>query len=140
MYIDLTMKAIVLTKAEMKEALTYGTQKYENLQAARRDYPGFKTVEEKTKRNKSDFSNLDMKTIKAYVENHGSDEQKEKFSFISKRTINKDGEYCEAQPFFKIKEWFLREFPEIKQARKDYREKVLKIYEAAEAKAEALAA
>lgn len=140
MYIDEMKKAVVLTKAEMKKAMVVGSDEYKLLQMARRDYPGFKTVEEKTKKNKSDFSNLDMKTIRSYVEKHGSDEQKECFAFISKRTINEDGEYCEAQPFFKIKEWFLNEFPEIKQTRKDYREKVLEIYEAAEAKAEAMAA
>ena len=42
-----------------------------------------------------------------------------------------------AESFFQIKKWFLEEFSELKQARKEYREKVQKIYEAAEAKAAA---
>ena len=137
MTINEKKKAIVLTKAEMKDAKIVGSEMYNMLQMARRDYPGFKTVEEKSKRNKVDFAGLNMKTIKAYVEKNGSDEQKETLVFISKKTVDEDGNYHEAQSFFQIKSWFLNEFPEIKKQRKAYREKVQKIYEEAEAKAAA---
>ena len=56
------------------------------------------------------------------------------FAFISKRTISEDGEYCEPQSFFSIKQWFLNEFPEFKESRKEYRQKIVSIYEAASAK------
>ena len=98
------------------------------LQTARRDYPGFKTVEEKTKRSNRDFANINMAFIKEYVEKKGNRDQNEHLEFITKRHIGEDGEYCEAQPFFKIKEWFLASFPELKAERKAYREKVLEIY------------
>ena len=139
MKINEKKNAIELSKAEMKEATIVGSEMYRLLQEARRDYPGFKTVQEKTKRNTSDFSSLDMKTIRLYVAKHGTDEQKKAFAFISERTITEDGEYHEAQSFFEIKKWFLNEFIEIKKARKDYREKIQNIYKAAEAKAEAAA-
>ena len=137
MTINYEKKAIELTTAEMKEAKKYGSDMYNDLREARNDNPGFRVVEVKVKKSKNDFSDLNMKTIKAYVEKHGSDEQKEHFEFISKKTITEDGEYVEAQSFFQIKKWFLEEFSELKQARKEYREKVQKIYEAAEAKAAA---
>ncbi len=137
---NLTKKTIELTKAEMKAAMTYGNPEYDALQAIRRDYPGFRVVEEKTKRGKSEFASLDMKTISAYVEKRGDESQKQSFAFISKKTVDENGEYHEAQSFFEIKKWFLNEFPEIKQQRKDYRQKVQEIYRAAEAKAEAAAA
>lgn len=137
MNINFNNTRIELTTAEMKEATKYGSEMYHSVMAARRDNPGYRVVEIKAKKAKSDFANLDMKTIKAYVEKHGTEEQKEHFSFISKRSIGEDGEYCEAQPFFLIKQWFLNEFPEIKQGRKDYREKVQRIYEAAATKAAA---
>ena len=135
MTINFAVRSIELTAAEMKEAQKYGSDMYKELCAARRDNPGFKVVEVKAKKSKSDFADLNMKTIKAYVEKHGDDEQKEHFAFISKRRITEDGEYVEAQSFFEIKKWFLSEFSELKKARKEYREKVQKIYEAAEAKA-----
>lgn len=137
MTINFSARSIELTTAEMKKAQKYGSDMYKELCAARKDFPGFEVVGVKAKKSKNDFSDLNMKTIKAYVEKHGSDEQKEHFEFISKKTITEDGEYVEAQSFFQIKKWFLEEFSELKQARKEYREKVQKIYEAAEAKAAA---
>ena len=139
MTINYNNNTIELTTAEMKEAQKYGSDMYNMVREARIDNPGFKVKEVKTKKSKNDFSDLNLKTIKAYVEKRGSDEQKANFKFISQKTINEDGEYVEAQSFFEIKKWFLNQFPELKKARKDYREKVQKIYEAAEAKAEAVA-
>ena len=134
MKINMKDSKIELTTAETKNAFTFGTKEYKNLQTARRDYPDFEVVTISTKRNRNDFSDLDMKTIRAYVAAHGTDEQKEHFAFISKRTIDEDGAYCEPQPFFKIKEWFLATFPEIKAERKAYREKVQAILDEAKAK------
>ena len=134
MTINFKNNTIELSKTEMNEAKQYGSDMYKSVMAARRDNPGFRVVEIKSKKAKADFANLDMKTIKAYVEKYGSVEQKENFATISKRTVDEDGEYCEAQPFFKIKSWFLNEFPEIRKIRKDYREKVISIYDAAAAK------
>ena len=128
---NINKKTIELTKSEMKSAMTFGSKEYEDLQAIRRDYPTFRVVEIKAKRNTSDFANLNMDSIAKYVRAHGTDEQKENFALISKRSIDEDGEYCEPQPFFKIKAWFLNEFPEIKEARKEYRQKVVSIYDAA---------
>lgn len=137
MFVNFACGTIELTKSQMNEAMKYGSEMYNAVMAARRDNPGFRVVEIKAKKAKSDFSNLNLKTIASYVEKNGTDEQKKNFALISKRTIGEDGEYCEAQPFFQIKAWFLAEFPEIKQSRKDYREKIQSIYEAAAAKAAA---
>ena len=134
MNINFNNSTIELTKSEMSEASKYGSEMYNAVMAARRDNPGYRVVEIKVKKAKSDFANLDLKTIASYVEKHGNDEQKKNFAFISKRTIDEDGEYCEAQPFFLIKQWFLNEFPEIKQGRRAYREKVQNIFESAAAK------
>ena len=131
MNINFNNSTIELTKSEMSEASKYGSDMYNAVMAARRDNPGYRVVEIKAKKAKSDFANLNLKTIASYVEKNGTDEQKKHFAFISKRTIDEDGEYCEAQPFFQIKSWFLAEFPEIKRARKDYRERVQKIFESA---------
>ncbi len=130
----MTSASIELTAAKAKEAFTFGTDAYKDLQAARRDYPDFKVVTIKAKRNRNDFSDLNMNAIRAYVAAHGTDEQKEHFAFISKRTIDEGGAYCEPLPFFQIKEWFLGTFPEIKAERKAYREKVQAILDEAKRK------
>lgn len=140
MTINFASQVIELTSAEMKKAQQYGSAMYNQVREARIDFPSFKVVEvQKTKKSKSDFGDLNMKTIKAYVEKHGTEEQKNAFAVISKCHINKKGESVMDESFFEIKKWFLNEFSELKQARKDHREKVKEIYEAAEAKAEAVA-
>ena len=130
MKINMSKKTIELTKAEMKGASEFGTKFYKNLQSARHDYPDFRVVEIKRKKNTSYHSNIDMKYIKDYVEKHGSDEQKADFTLISKRSVGSDSEICRTQSFFRIKSWFLNEFPEIKDTHK----KIISIYEAAASK------
>lgn len=132
---NLNNKTIELTKTEMNAAMTYGTEAYRALQEMRRDYPGFRVVELKPKKNKADFAELNMKTIRAYVAKNGSEAQKSAFEFISKRTVDEDGEYHEPQSFFNIKKWFLDEFPEVKAQRRDYRKMLQTIYDDAAAKA-----
>ena len=139
MTINYNNNTIELTTAEMKEAQKYGSDMYNMVREARIDNPGFKVKEVKTKKTKNDFSDLNLKTIKTYVEKNGTEDQKKDFKFLTTKTVTEDGEYHEAQSFFEIKKWFLNQFPELKKARKDYRKKVQKIYEAAEAKAEAVA-
>ena len=54
---NLNNKTIELTKTEMNAAMTYGTEEYRALQEMRRDYPGFRVVELKPKKNKTfDFN------------------------------------------------------------------------------------
>lgn len=66
MTINYEKKAIELTTAEMKEAKKFGSDMYKMVCEVRRDYPNFEVKEVKTKKSKSDFSDLNMKTIKAY--------------------------------------------------------------------------
>ena len=133
MRINPSNSSIELSAAEAKKAYTFGTREYRNLQAARRDYPDYEVVTNKSTRNHNDFSDLTLKSISSYVQKNGSEEQKEHFAFISKRTIDEDGAYCEPLPFFQIKSWFLDTFPEIKQERADYRKKVQAILDEAKA-------
>ena len=66
MKLNYNAKTIELTSTEMKNAMNYGSDAYNALQAARRDYPNFKVVEVKSKRNKNDFSDAGvMKTVVA---------------------------------------------------------------------------
>lgn len=134
MTINFNKKTIELSKSEMKEAKIFGSEMYNDLQTARKDYPKFKVVELKAKKSKAILSTLDMNSITEYVERHGTDEQKNNFNLISKSSISESGEYVKAQSFFKIKAWFLNEFPEIKQWYKVRDDKITNIYEAAASK------
>ena len=76
MKINPSAAVVELSAAEAKKAFTFGTREYRNLQAVRRDYPDFEVVTISTKKNRNEFSDLDMKAIRAYVEVNGTDEQK----------------------------------------------------------------
>lgn len=137
MTINFANNCIELTTSEMKNAMTFGSSEYNDLQKARHDYPTYRVVEKKIK-NKSDFSKLTMKTIKAYVEKHGSDKQKNDLKLMTQTDVDMEtGEYMEAESFFTIKAWFLNTFPELKTQRAKHRKKVQEILQDAAQKAAA---
>ena len=139
MTINFEKKAIELSKTEMSNASKYGSQQYIDLMNARRDNPGFREVEIKTKKTKTPLDRLNMATIKAYVKANGTTEQKQKFLKISTPTITDEGIYCPAESFFEIKKWFLVEFPQYKAALDSYNNEIIRIYDAIDAKIAAAA-
>lgn len=127
MVTNFNANCIELTTAEMKKAMIFGSDEYKALQEARRDYPNYRVVEKKIK-NKSEFGKFTMKTIKAYVEKHGSDKQKNDLEIMTQKGVDMEtGEYMEAASFFAIKGWFLNTFPELKAQRAEHRQKVQEI-------------
>lgn len=134
MFINETKKAIEMSAAEYKAAMTYGTEEYKALREIRNDYPGFKPVEVKVKKGKTALDTLDMKAIKAYVKANGSSEQKADFLRISTPHITDEGVYIAAESFFEIKKWFLAQFPEYKAALEDHEAEILRIFDAVDAK------
>ena len=134
MTINFNKNTIELTTAEMNDAKKYGSEAYKNLMDARRDNPGYRVVEVKAKRTKTALDSIDMKMIKSYVKDHGSEEQKREFLRLTTPTITEDGLYMEAQSFFVVKKWFLAEFPQVKDACQKHIEAVREINDAIDAK------
>ncbi len=134
MNINFNKNTIELTTAEMNEAKKYGSQAYMDLMGARRDNPGYRVVEVKAKRTKTALDSIDMKMIKSYVKDHGSEDQKREFLRLTTPTITEDGLYMEAQSFFVVKKWFLAEFPQVKDVCQKHIEAVREINEAIDAK------
>lgn len=130
MTIDFSSNSIMLTSSEMNEAKKYGSQAYMDLMGARRDNPGYRIVEVKAKRTKTALDSIDMKMIKSYVKDHGSEDQKREFLHLTTPTITEDGLVMEAQSFFVVKKWFLAEFPQVKDACQKHIEAVREINEA----------
>ncbi len=115
MFVNVETRTIEMSKEFAKAAKLFGSPEYKDLQEARRDYPGFAVVEKKAKRNNAEFSRLDMKTIKAYVDKKGTEEQKTEFKELTEKKIDEDGFEIGGASFFEVKAWFLNSFPELKQ-------------------------
>jgi hypothetical protein len=131
MTINTKKRTIEISSKENKDAVQVGSEKYQLLQTARKDYPGFTVVIKKATRKKDEFAWLTKDAISNYVSKYGTDEQKENYSILCLTGLDEKGHYYEAQPFFKIKKWFLKEFPGIKSNQ----ETISNIYKAAAEKA-----
>ena len=136
MTINYSLRSLELSATEWSEAMTFGTPAYNALQTAKRDNPGFQVVKPKAKKSNADFARLTAKSIKRYVEANGSDEQKANDRTLTTRTIDAFGTIYEPAKFMKVKSWFLKEFPQVKDELVAHRAKVQAILDEAEAKAE----
>ena len=133
MFVKEDRRVIEMSAAEYKAAMTYGTEEYKALRELRQEYPGFKTSVAKAK-NPKVKDKLTLKDLKAYVKDHGSDEQKAHFETIAFPRYTEEGMIIAAQSFFEIKQWFYAEFPEYKKALEDHEAAVNAIFKAVEAK------
>ena len=118
-------RTIELTKVFANKAKKFGTMEYKDLQIVRNDYPEYKVVIKSTSRRKSGFKGLTYEYMEKYIKDHKS-ELLEDFYTLRGRDAN--GEKIEDSfdnnaSYGEVKEWFLNEFPAIK----DYLERINKI-------------
>jgi hypothetical protein len=129
-------RTILVSKEYYKEACVYGTDAYECLKGAQRDFPKFKVVV-KTVKNKSEFKNIDTDFMIAYISAH-DDEQKSiraKYDILCGNAEGEDGKLGRVS-FFELKEWFLNTFPEIKDTVKAAKKRSASLLEEARVNAE----
>lgn len=123
-------RTIEMTKKFANASKRYGSREYEDLQAARRDYPTYKVVTRSTKRKKDSFKGLDL----AYMENYIKTHEKENTAILidfyklcgkdeNGKAIKIDNKVIEHASYGEIKKWFLKQYPIFKE----YTENVDKI-------------
>ena len=134
MFINEKSKSIEMNAKEYDLAMTYGTEEYHALREIRNDYPGFAAEIVSVKKPVKVKDKLNMKTIKAYVKAHATDDQKAEFENIAFPHITDEGVYIEAQSFFQIRKWFYAQFPEYKKAVDDYQTMIDGIFKEVENK------
>ena len=114
MKIRTASRTIELTKKEMTAASRFGTNEYRNLQAARRDYPGFEvvTVTRKVKTTRETYKGLTYAYMEKYIQLH-DDEQKSvwtEYMILRGTPINPADEIPRAYTYNEMKKWFLDKF------------------------------
>lgn len=123
-------RTIEMTKKFANAAKRYGSREYEDLQAARRDYPRYKVVTRSTKRKKDSFKGLTFDYMENYIKNH----EKENAAILNKfyqlcgkdengDTIKINNNVVEHVSYGEIKKWFIKQYPIFKE----YTENVNKI-------------
>ena len=106
--IDRENSRIVMDRAFAKASEIVGSEEYNMLQTARRDYPTYSVVRRKIKRNpnKECYKGLTYE----YMENYIMTQCKERLEeYMEMRLISE----CHSVRYPTIKKWFLCAFPEV---------------------------
>ena len=130
-------RTIEITKKFANEAKRYGTQEYEDLKAARADFPRYRVVVKSSGKKADCFKGLTYDYMKSYITKKIADRAKEiekandpeaknefeeilkKFYTLCGKTEDgKDQEFAATATYGEIKKWFLDQFSELKIQRK----------------------
>lgn len=115
-------KTIEMTKKFANASKRYGSREYEDLQAARKDYPTYKVVTRSTKRKKDSFKGLNLAYMENYIKTHEKENTATLIDFYKlcgKDEVGNKLELEEAECYGKIKKWFLNQYPVFENYRKD---------------------
>lgn len=122
MTINYTNKTIEMTKAEEKAASKYGSDMYNDLKAARADFPTFRVVVKATPKKKGSFKGLTYDFMEQYISEHDeTGEIKKEFDLLR----GKVDEFTTPATYGQIKKWFLAKYPAL-TAGKEEAENILK--------------
>jgi hypothetical protein len=133
---NLYTKKIEMTKNEAKAAGKIGSEKFEELRQYMAMYPGYEIQIKAPVKRKSEFSKLDYKYMKNYIQKHDDDNGTIMAEFneliaLDKKNKVEGSEHLEAAGYLDVKKWFLAKFPEIKQYKEEHQKKIEKILAAA---------
>lgn len=106
--IDRDNNTIIMDRAFAKASAIVGSEEYNMLQTARRDYPTYTVVRRKIKRNpnKECYRGLTYEYMEKYIRTHCQERLPE---YMEMRLISE----CHSVRYPTIKKWFLKAFPEI---------------------------
>jgi hypothetical protein len=115
--INYTKKALEISKDFSKKASIFGSEAYNELKAAKKDFPTFRvSVKQAPKRKLED--RISMNDITMYVKEKSGENSKEMNTLkdLRGKSIKDAGGILKAEEsanFIKIKQWFFDTYPEI---------------------------
>ena len=106
---------IEMNKAFEKASCIIGSEEYNQLQQARRDYPTYKVVTVTRQSKSTSYKGLDFAFMEMYIEKH---DDEEKNIMASCKMLRAQGEEFEdtdikSESFLTIRAWFLEQYPEV---------------------------
>lgn len=110
--IDYANRQIIMDRTFAWNAKIVGSEEYNLLQTARRDYEGFHVITRTIRRNekKECYRGLTYDYMERYILTHDNAEERMK-EFNELRLIAE----CHSKRYPVIKKWFLQQYPEIAQ-------------------------
>ena len=114
--IDFAKEQIIMDRTFAQKVTDTSSAEYRHLQEVRRDYPDYKVVLRKIKKNpnKETYKGLTYDYMKDYILTHEDDEKALEVlaEFSEMRQISRC--HSQAKRYPVIKNWFLEKYPEIK--------------------------
>lgn len=114
--INYTNSSIIITKNFEKAAQIFKSKEYNELKAARDEFPGF-TISTKNnpKSTKSQYKGLDYNYMEKYIASHDNEEKTIMKDYLDLRGKSEAAKNALANSasYGEIKEWFLDTYPEI---------------------------
>ena len=104
---------IVITKSFAKKAEAFGSTEYEELKAAKNDFPNFKVVIRKTSK-KDSLKGLNYDFMKQYIMRHEG-EDSDTMAEFTKMTV-RDEDNLATLSYGEVKKWFLEQYPTVAKA------------------------
>ena len=122
MYINEKNRSIEMSKKFAKAACKFGTDEYNDLQIARRDYPGFKvvTITRQAPAKKDSYKGLTYEYMEKYIKAHDDENESIMNEYMDMRGLSDDAKAALADPlsYYEVKCWFLKKFPAIAEFHK----------------------
>lgn len=114
--IDFTKEQIIMDRTFAQKVTDTSSAEYRHLQEVRRDYPDYKVVLRKIKKNpnKETYKGLTYEYMRNYILTHEDDEKVLEVlaEFSEMKQISRC--HSQAKRYPVIKNWFLEKYPEIK--------------------------
>ena len=107
-------RTIEVTKKFYASATKFGSEEELRLREAQQLNPGYK-VEVISRKTKNTYKGLDYDFMTTYIKAHDDAEKTKMATFLDMRALTAEAIAMDASPadYLTVKEWFLREFPEI---------------------------
>ena len=109
---------IELTKTEMKEAETFGSQMYKDLREARQDNPNYRVKVVAPSKKVDRHKGLTADAMKKFILKHDDENQTILKQFYQLRGLTPEGKEDEfgcAVSYGELKQWFFMNYPECKE-------------------------
>lgn len=111
-------RTIEMTKKFEKAASRFGSDEYNMLQQARKDYPAYKVVvKASTAKGKESFKGLTYEYMEKYIAAHDDEEKTIMAEYKMLRGTSAEGMEMNAaaRPYGEMKKWFFDKYPAFKK-------------------------
>ena len=128
---------IELTKAEMKDAETFGSQMYKDLREARQDNPNYRVKVVSSGKKVDHHKGLTADAMEKFILKHDDENKTILKEFYQLRGLTPKGEKDEfgcAVTYGELKQWFFEQYPQFKKMEDSVNEIMKKVKEKAEAR------